>query len=96
MNWASHPTRPFISRSCRVGVLVVGAGYIAVEFAGIFAGMGSEVTLAYRRDLLLRGFDDDVRRTSMPACADAVSTSATRSPGAAGEVRWRDRGHLFR
>ncbi len=43
-------------------VLVVGAGYIAVEFAGIFAGMGSEVVLAYRRDLILRGFDDDVRR----------------------------------
>jgi glutathione reductase (NADPH) len=42
--------------------LIVGAGYIAVEFAGIFAGMGSGVTLAYRRDLLLRGFDDDVRR----------------------------------
>ncbi len=44
-------------------VLVVGAGYIAVEFAGIFAGMGSQVTLAYRRDLVLRGFDDDVRRS---------------------------------
>ncbi len=43
-------------------VLVVGAGYIAVEFAGIFNGLGSEVTLAYRRDLVLRGFDDDVRR----------------------------------
>jgi glutathione reductase (NADPH) len=43
-------------------ILIVGAGYIAVEFAGIFAGMGSEVTLAYRRDLVLRGFDDDVRR----------------------------------
>jgi len=43
-------------------VLVAGAGYIAVEFAGIFNGMGSEVTLAYRRDLILRGFDDDVRK----------------------------------
>ncbi len=43
-------------------VLIAGAGYIAVEFAGIFAGLGSEVTLAYRRDLILRGFDDDVRR----------------------------------
>ncbi|NBB92050.1 MAG: glutathione-disulfide reductase [Gammaproteobacteria bacterium] len=42
-------------------VLVVGAGYIAVEFAGIFNGLGSEVTLAYRRDLILRGFDDDIR-----------------------------------
>ncbi|MFU8832165.1 MAG: glutathione-disulfide reductase [Wenzhouxiangella sp.] len=42
-------------------VLIAGAGYIAVEFAGIFNGLGSEVTLAYRRDLILRGFDDDVR-----------------------------------
>lgn len=43
-------------------VLIAGAGYIAVEFAGIFNGLGSEVTLAYRRGLILRGFDDDVRR----------------------------------
>lgn len=43
-------------------VLIAGAGYIAVEFAGIFNGMGSKVTLAYRRDLILRGFDDDVRK----------------------------------
>ncbi|QOC21371.1 glutathione-disulfide reductase [Wenzhouxiangella sp. AB-CW3] len=43
-------------------VLVIGAGYIAVEFAGIFAGLGSRVTLAYRRDLVLRGFDHDIRK----------------------------------
>lgn len=43
-------------------ILIAGAGYIAVEFAGIFAGLGSEVTLAYRRDLILRGFDEDVRK----------------------------------
>ncbi len=43
-------------------VLIAGAGYIAVEFAGIFNGLGSDTTLAYRRDLILRGFDDDVRR----------------------------------
>jgi glutathione reductase (NADPH) len=42
-------------------ILVVGAGYIAVEFAGIFNGLGSEVTLLHRGDKLLRGFDDDVR-----------------------------------
>jgi glutathione reductase (NADPH) len=42
-------------------VLLVGGGYIAVEFAGIFAGLGSSVTLAYRGDQVLRGFDDDVR-----------------------------------
>jgi glutathione reductase (NADPH) len=42
-------------------ILVVGAGYIAVEFAGIFAGLGSQVTLLHRGDKLLRGFDDDIR-----------------------------------
>jgi len=42
-------------------VLVAGGGYIAVEFAGIFAGMGSDVTLLYRGPNILRGFDDDVR-----------------------------------
>ena len=44
-------------------VLVVGGGYIAVEFAGIFAGLGSDVKIAYRADLPLRGFDEEVRST---------------------------------
>src|SRR5690606_27897766 len=35
--------------------------YIAVEFAGVFAGLGSQVTQLYRGPLFLRGFDDDVR-----------------------------------
>jgi glutathione reductase (NADPH) len=43
-------------------VLVVGGGYIAVEFAGIFRGLGAEVMLNYRRACILRGFDADVRR----------------------------------
>lgn len=42
-------------------VLVVGGGYIAVEFAGIFQGIGSEVTLSYRSEQILRGFDMDIR-----------------------------------
>src|SRR5471032_1231178 len=42
-------------------ILIQGGGYIAVEFAGIFAGLGSEVTLVYRGENILRGFDDDVR-----------------------------------
>ncbi len=42
-------------------ILVQGGGYIAVEFAGIFAGLGSQVTLVYRGENILRGFDDDVR-----------------------------------
>ncbi len=42
-------------------IVIVGGGYIAVEFAGIFAGLGSKVTQLYRSDLFLRGFDIDVR-----------------------------------
>ncbi|MFJ5236593.1 glutathione-disulfide reductase [Pseudomonas neuropathica] len=43
-------------------VLVVGGGYIAVEFAGIFHGLGANTTLLYRGDLFLRGFDGSVRK----------------------------------
>jgi glutathione reductase (NADPH) len=43
-------------------ILMVGGGYVAVEFAGIFHGLGSEVTLSYRGEQILRGFDDDVRQ----------------------------------
>ncbi|WP_226633546.1 glutathione-disulfide reductase [Brevundimonas poindexterae] len=42
-------------------ILIAGGGYIAVEFAGIFAGLGVETTLVYRGPNILRGFDDDVR-----------------------------------
>jgi glutathione reductase (NADPH) len=42
-------------------ILIQGGGYIAVEFAGIFRGLGSQVTLVYRGENILRGFDDDVR-----------------------------------
>jgi len=42
-------------------ILIVGGGYIAVEFAGIFNGLGSQVTLSYRGAQILRGFDDDLR-----------------------------------
>ncbi len=44
-------------------VVVVGGGYIAVEFAGIFHGLGARVTQLYRGPLFLRGFDQDVRAT---------------------------------
>ena len=42
-------------------VTIAGGGYIAVEFAHIFAGLGADTTLVYRGDKILRGFDDDVR-----------------------------------
>ncbi|BCO25919.1 glutathione amide reductase [Rhodoferax lithotrophicus] len=41
-------------------VLIVGGGYIAVEFAGILHGLGAQVTLCYRGQHILRGFDDEV------------------------------------
>lgn len=42
-------------------ILIQGGGYIALEFACIFAGFGCDVTLVYRGDNILRGFDEDVR-----------------------------------
>ncbi|MEQ9208717.1 MAG: FAD-dependent oxidoreductase, partial [Pseudomonadales bacterium] len=44
-------------------VIVAGGGYISVEFAGIFNGLGIETTLLYRGEEILRGFDDDLRVT---------------------------------
>jgi glutathione reductase (NADPH) len=43
-------------------IVIQGGGYIALEFAGIFAGFGSDVTVIYRGDNILRGFDEDVRK----------------------------------
>jgi glutathione reductase (NADPH) len=43
-------------------IVIFGGGYIAVEFAGIFNGLGSATTLVYRGPEILRGFDDDLRR----------------------------------
>jgi glutathione reductase (NADPH) len=44
-------------------VIIVGGGYIGVEFAGIFHGLGAQTTELYRGELFLRGFDDDIRKT---------------------------------
>jgi len=51
-------------------VAIIGGGYIAVEFAGIFSGLGSEVHLVMRQDLPLRGFDEDLR-TALAEALDA-------------------------
>jgi glutathione reductase (NADPH) len=42
-------------------VAIIGGGYIGVEFAGIFAGLGAQTHLIYRQPLPLRGFDEDLR-----------------------------------
>ena len=46
-------------------IVIVGSGYIAVEFAGIFAGFGTEVDIVFRADKVLRGFDIDIRNALM-------------------------------
>ena len=78
-----HPLRPdmpgcdlgivsddaFQLKSLPRRIMLIGAGYIAVEFAGIFAGMGAEVELVCRPPLPLRGFDHDMRE----ALAEALT-----------------------
>ena len=61
-------------------ILIQGGGYIALEFACIFAGFGSDVTVVYRGDNILRGFDDDVRthvRSEMEKQGITILTGCT-------------------
>ena len=55
-------------------VLMVGGGYIGMEFAGIFHGLGAEVDVVYRQPLPLRGFDEELRQH----LADAVTGQGLR------------------
>jgi glutathione reductase (NADPH) len=61
-------------------IVIQGGGYIALEFAGIFAGFGSDVTVIYRGDNILRGFDEDVRahvRSEMEKDGITILTGCT-------------------
>ena len=61
-------------------ILIQGGGYIALEFACIFAGFGSDVTVVYRGENVLRGFDEDVRthvRSEMEKAGITVLTGCT-------------------
>jgi len=51
----------FSMRELPERLLVVGGGYISVEFASIFTRLGCDTSLSYRRELLLRGFDEEIR-----------------------------------
>lgn len=77
--------------------IVVGGGYIALEFASIFNGLGVQTTLAYRRARLLRGFDEEVRtRIAEEMAAKGVSIvfgaepAAIRRKGGTLEVEFMD------
>jgi glutathione reductase (NADPH) len=77
MEHAISSNEAFHLKALPGAVLVQGGGYIAVEFACIFAGLGSEVTLVYRGENILRGFDDDVRahlRSEMEARGITIIT----------------------
>jgi glutathione reductase (NADPH) len=84
-----HPTRPDIP-GAELGIVsddafflprmpkrvaVIGSGYIAVEFAGIFAALGAKVDLVFRQPLPLRGFDSDLRQ----ALAEALPRQGIRA-----------------
>lgn len=77
-------------------ILLVGGGYIAVEFAGIFNGLGADVTLAYRGDQILRGFDDDIRlhlsgemrKKGVTILLETDIAGITRRDDSALEVEW--------
>ena len=51
-------------------LLIVGSGYIGVEFASVFARLGAEVTLVFRGEKVLKGFDEDMRDALTDALAD--------------------------
>jgi glutathione reductase (NADPH) len=65
-NEAFHLPDPLPKR-----ITIVGAGYIAVEFAGIFNGLGSQVDQVLRRDRVLRGFDEECRTAVHEALKDS-------------------------
>ncbi|MCJ2008628.1 glutathione-disulfide reductase [Methylobacterium sp. J-092] len=60
-------------------ILVIGGGYIAVEFAGVFSALGSRTTLLHRGDRLLRGFDDEIRDALGEAYARRMSLKLGRT-----------------
>ena len=70
-------------------VAIVGSGYIAVEFAGIFADLGAQVDLVYRQPLPLRGFDIDLREALAEALGAQGITLHPRLCAAETRGGWR-------
>ncbi|MFT3927207.1 MAG: glutathione-disulfide reductase [Myxococcales bacterium] len=70
----------FALKSMPERITIVGGGYIAVEFAGIFAGLGAQVDLVLREELVLRGFDEDMRsHLTAELSRDGVRVHAKRT-----------------
>ena len=80
LSMSSHRTNIFHLPAFPKRIVIQGGGYIALEFACIFAGLGADVTLVYRGDNILRGFDEDVRqhvRGEVERAGIAVLTGCT-------------------
>ena len=75
-------------------IVIVGAGFIAVEFAGIFNSLGVDVTLVLRADTILRGFDEDLRLT----LADEMSKRGIhlKTESVIRSIEKNDRGYSLR
>lgn len=58
---AISSTEAFDLKTFPKRIVIAGGGFIAVEFAGVFSGLGAEVTLIHRSEKMLRGFDEDLR-----------------------------------
>lgn len=79
-------------------ILIYGAGYIAVEFAGIMNGLGANVTLAFRGDKMLRGFDEDLRdhlteQMTAKGVTIAAGTTIEELSGQRGAIKAKLKGH---
>ncbi|QIB32856.1 glutathione-disulfide reductase [Ancylobacter pratisalsi] len=78
-------------------IVIQGAGYIALEFASLFAGLGSKVTVVHRGDKLLRGFDEEIRQRIAGEMAQhgvafefGMSIDSIHAEGGAKRVRLND------
>jgi glutathione reductase (NADPH) len=71
MDWAITSNEIFDLPVFPERLLIIGAGYIAVEFASVFARLGAKAHLCFRADLPLRGFDDDLRSLLAAALKEA-------------------------
>ncbi len=74
MDYAISSNEIFDLPQCPQRLLIVGGGYISVEFASVFARLGAKVDLAIRADMVLRGFDNEMRAGAMAALTEAGVT----------------------
>ena len=74
-------------------ITIIGGGYVAVEFAHIFSGLGHQVSLLYRRDMFLGGFDRDISKALAKEMEkQGIDLQFNTSPG---EIRKEEHGYTL-